>query len=160
MTIILWILIIILFLLSFAGLIFPIVPSILVLWGGFLVYVFGIDRGELSIWFWIGAITLTLFILISDFLASRFFVKKYGGSKWGEWTAAIGIIIGSFIYPPFGIIIVPFVLVFVVELILERDARHAAMVAVASLIAFLSSTFAKLIIQMLLIAWFFLEVLL
>ena len=158
MTIFLWILIIVLFLLSFVGLIFPLIPSVLVLWGGFLLYAFGIDRFELSVWFWVGASVLTIFILISDVIAGQYFVKKYGGSKWGERIAVIGVILGSFIYPPFGIIIVPFALVFITEYMVVRNLKHAALVSVASLLAFLSSTFAKFIVQLIMICWFSLEV--
>lgn len=41
MTIILWLLIIAAFMLAFVGLIKPIIPSVLVLWVGFLIYQFG-----------------------------------------------------------------------------------------------------------------------
>ena len=157
MTFILWTLIIALFVLSFVGLVFPIIPSILVLWGGFLLYTFGIESG-LSTWFWVGAVVLTIVIFVADLVASQFFVKKYGGSKWGERMAAIGVIVGSFVYPPFGIILVPFVLVFVAELISVRNVHHAMMVAIASIFAFLSSTLAKALIQLILIIWFFIEV--
>ncbi|WP_227936989.1 DUF456 domain-containing protein [Alkalihalobacillus deserti] len=158
MTIVLWILIIAFFILSFVGLIFPIIPSVAALWGGFLLYVFLIDAGELSVWFWIGTGLLTLLILGSDLIASQFFVKKYKGSKWGERMAAIGVILGSFIYPPIGLIVVPFILVFVAEMIASKNANHAVKVAIASLFAFLSSTFAKFIIQLVMISWFFIEV--
>ena len=40
MTIILWLLIIAAFMLAFVGLIKPIIPSVLVLWVGFLIYQF------------------------------------------------------------------------------------------------------------------------
>ncbi len=99
------------------------------------------------------------FDFAADLIASQFFVKKYGGSKWGERMAAIGVIIGSFVYPPFGVILVPFLLVFVTELMSAKNARHAFMVAIASLFAFLSSTFAKFVVQLLLIVWFVIEVL-
>ena len=72
--------------------------------------------------------------------------------------AAIGVIIGSFIYPPFGIILVPFILVFIAEMLVRKDPRHAGKVAIASLFAFLSSTFAKGVIQLFMIVWFFIEV--
>ncbi|WP_332692111.1 DUF456 domain-containing protein [Halalkalibacter lacteus] len=160
MTIVIWILIIALFLLSFIGLVFPIIPSVLVLWGGFLLYTFAINSGVLSLWFWIGAALLTLLILCADLIASQYFVKKYGGSKWGERMAAIGVIVGSFVYPPFGLIFVPFILVFVTELINEKNPQYAGKVAVASLLAFLSSTFAKFIIQLVMVVWFFMEVVL
>ncbi|MFC0561131.1 DUF456 domain-containing protein [Halalkalibacter alkalisediminis] len=158
MTFVLWVVIIALFILSFVGLIFPIIPSVLVLWGGFFLYVFFIETGELSVWFWIGTGLLTLLILISDLVASQYFVKKYKGSKWGEKMAAIGVIIGSFIYPPFGLILVPFILVFIAEMMVSKDANHAGKVAIASLFAFLSSTFAKGVIQIVMIIWFFIEV--
>ncbi|MDT8860479.1 DUF456 family protein [Alkalihalobacillus sp. MEB130] len=158
MTIIIWILIIALFVLSFAGLIFPIIPSILVLWGGFLLYAFAISGEVLSVWFWMGAIVLTAVILCADLIASQYFVKKYGGSKWGERMAAIGVIIGSFVYPPFGLIVVPFILVFIAEMASSKNAQQAVKVAIASLLAFLSSTFAKFVIQFVLIIWFVIEI--
>ncbi|MCL7747590.1 DUF456 domain-containing protein [Halalkalibacter alkaliphilus] len=156
MNILIWILIIALFVLSFVGLIFPIIPSVLVLWGGFLLYAFML--GSLSIWFWIGAGLLTVIILCADIIASQYFVKKYGGSKWGERMAAVGVIIGSFIYPPFGLILVPFLLVFITEFSSSKNGQHACKVAVASLVAFLSSTFAKFMIQLILIVWFMIEI--
>ncbi|MBP3952757.1 DUF456 domain-containing protein [Bacillus suaedae] len=157
MDVILWVLICILFVLSFVGLIFPIIPSILVLWGGFLLYLFGIG-GTLSPWFFIGAGLFTVLILIADLLVNQFFVKKYGGSKWSERVAAVAVIVGSFVYPPFGLLIIPFLAVFITEVIVTKNTKHASLVAVGSVFAFLSSTFAKGFIQLLLIGWFFIEV--
>jgi uncharacterized protein YqgC (DUF456 family) len=74
--------------------------------------------------------------------------------------AAIGVIVGSFVYPPFGLILVPFILVFVTELMNEKNAQQAMKVAIASLLAFLSSTFAKFIIQLVMVVWFLMEVVL
>ncbi len=48
MTAILWILIIIAFALAFIGLIKPVIPSLLMLWIGFLIYQFGFHDGRLS----------------------------------------------------------------------------------------------------------------
>ncbi len=48
MTAILWILIIIAFALAFIGLIKPVIPSLLMLWIGFLIYQFGFHEGRLS----------------------------------------------------------------------------------------------------------------
>ena len=46
MTAILWILIIIAFALAFIGLIKPVIPSLLMLWIGFLIYQFGFHEGR------------------------------------------------------------------------------------------------------------------
>ncbi|MDV2886515.1 hypothetical protein BTR22_03760 [Alkalihalophilus pseudofirmus] len=158
MEAVIWILIVALFILSFVGLLFPIVPSVLVLWAGFILYIFFIDGAALSVWFWIGAGVLTVLLFAADLIASQFFVKKYGGSKWSERMAAVGVIVGSFIMPPFGIILVPFALVFIAEFIATKDARQAVLVAIASFFAFLSGTVAKALVQAVLIIWFFIEV--
>nr|WP_308807739.1 DUF456 family protein [Alkalicoccobacillus plakortidis] len=86
------------------------------------------------------------------------FVKKYGGSKWGEWAGIIGVIFGSFVIPPFGVILVPFALVLIVELIIHRNMNNAFKIAFASFLAFLSGTLAKAVIQTVLIIWFLVEV--
>lgn len=160
MSILVWTLIILLFIASFAGFIFPIVPSVLVLWAGFGLYYVGISREELSIVFWIGMLLLTVIMFLADFLANSYFVKKYGGSKWGEWTAVIAIIAGSFVIPPFGIIVVPFLAVLAVELIILKNIKQAFLVAYATLVAFLSGTLAKIVIQLIMIGWFFAEAIL
>ncbi|CDQ19997.1 hypothetical protein SAMN05192559_10359 [Halobacillus karajensis] len=158
MDILIWVIIIACFIASFASVIFPIIPAPLVLWIGFLTYGFFIDGRELSIFFWIGAAVLTVLLIISDIIANSYFVKKYGGSKWGERAAAIGVIVGSFIIPPLGILIVPFVLVILVELVQKRAAEEAFKAAVGSFFGFLSGTVAKIVIQAMMIIWFFFEI--
>ena len=48
MTVLLWSLITIAFILAFVGLVKPVIPSVLVLWVGFLIYQFGFHNGRLS----------------------------------------------------------------------------------------------------------------
>ncbi|WP_101843690.1 DUF456 domain-containing protein [Halobacillus sp. Marseille-P3879] len=158
MDLLVWIVIILLFIASFASLIFPIIPGPLVIWGGFLAYQFLIDGERLSLVFWLAMIVLTILLIVSDIIANSYFVKKYGGSKWGERAAAVGVIIGSFIIPPFGIIIIPFTTVLIVELLQKKSAEEAGKAAVGSLFGFLSGSLAKIIIQLFMIIWFIIEV--
>ncbi|MCP3026335.1 DUF456 domain-containing protein [Halobacillus sp. A5] len=158
MDIIVWLIIILLFIASFASLIFPIIPGPLVLWLGFLAYQFFINSVNLSILFWIAMILLTVLLIVADIIANSYYVKKYGGSKWGERAAAVGVIVGSFVIPPFGIIVVPFVLVLIIELLQERSAQDAGKAALGSLFGFLSGSLAKILIQLFMIAWFFFEI--
>ncbi|MBH0228895.1 DUF456 domain-containing protein [Halobacillus yeomjeoni] len=158
MEIAIWIVIIICFIASFASVIFPIIPAPLVLWIGFLSYFFFIDNEALSLFFWIAMIGLTILLIVSDIIANSYFVKKYGGSKWGERMAAVGVIAGSFIIPPLGILIVPFVLVIITELIQKRSGNDAMKAAIGSLFGFLSGTFAKIVIQVIMIIWFFVDI--
>lgn len=153
-----WTLIIISFIAAFAGMIFPIIPSVLMLWLGFFLYQFLLTDVNIGWVFWIAMFILTVVLICADIIANSYFVKKYGGSKAGERIAAIGAIVGSFIIPPFGIVIVPFVAVFVTELMVKKTVKESFLAAVGSLIGFLSGTIAKIVIQLIMIIWFFIAI--
>lgn len=158
MTVILWCLIILMFILAFIGLVKPVIPSVLVMWIGFLIYQFGFQDGKLSWIFYISMIVLTLLIFLADFLMNKYFVGKYGGSKFGEYGAILGVIIGCFVLPPFGIVVIPFILVLVIELIQGYDFKQAIKVGCASIVAFLASTIAQAIIMIIMVSWFMLDI--
>jgi uncharacterized protein YqgC (DUF456 family) len=144
--------------LSFVGIIYPIIPSIVVLWGGFAVYRFLINSNELSIWFWSGMLVITVVLIAADIIANSYFVKKYGGSKTSERIATIATIIGSFIIPPFGIILIPFLAVLVTEYIVQKNWLKAIKVGSATVVAFLGGSIAKVLIQLLMIGIFIISV--
>lgn len=158
MDILLWILVIGLFVLSFVALVFPVLPSVTAVWAGFLVYHFFINSAELSWFFWISMGLITVVLLLADIFTGSIAVRKFGGSKWGERVAAVSIIIGSFIYPPFGIIIVPFIAVFIAEVWVKDTAANAFKAAIGTLIGFLSGQFAEAVLQIIMIIWFFLTI--
>ena len=158
LNIIIWVIIILLFLTSFAGIIFPIIPSPLGVWLGFLLYYFMISTEALSVVFWIAMVIFTIILIVSDIIANSYFVKRFGGSKWGERSAAVAVIAGSFIMPPFGVILVPFAAVLIVELIQKKSFKEAIIASIGSLIGFLSGSFAKVVILLIMIVWFFIAV--
>ncbi len=159
MDILWWIIIGASFILGFAGLVFPVVPSILMFWVGFLVFHFAVDGEALSWMFWLIVFVLTLLVLFSDFIANSYFVKRYGGTKRGEYAAIAGVIVGMFLYPPFGVIFVPFVFVLVVEAIGSRDMNQAFKASIGSLLAFLSSAIFNAVIYAIMTIWFLLDAL-
>lgn len=158
MTMLLWLIVVAAFAAAFLGLVMPMIPGVLMMWIGFFIYQFCIDSHELSWFFWLAMITLTVLSLVSDYVAGGYFIKKYGGSKPGEITAAVGVFVGSFIFPPLGIILVPLIAVFIVELIAFKDASQAVKSSIGSLLGFLTSTGAKLFILIIMTVWFFLDV--
>ncbi|HAL10543.1 MAG TPA: DUF456 domain-containing protein [Staphylococcus sp.] len=158
MTTISWLLIILMFAIAFIGLIKPIIPSVLFLWVGYFIYHFAIDSSKLSWVFWTVMVLFTIFMILSDIIMNSYFVKKFGGSKLGETMAAVGVIIGCFVFPPFGIILVPFVLVFVTEIIQKNDITAATNASIGSLLGFLTSSIAKALIMIVMIIWFFIDI--
>ncbi|GIO06021.1 DUF456 domain-containing protein [Brevibacillus reuszeri] len=158
MDIVLWIIVIALFVLSIAGIFLPVLPDTILLWGGFLLYHFFIaDPGAgLPASFWWGMAVLSVLLYGADLLTNMFFVKKYGGSKWSSMAAVIGIILGIFLFPPFGMLIMPFVLVVLVELLIQKQSLEKAIRAgFGSLIGFLGSAVVKVVLQVAMIIWFF-----
>ena len=123
-----------------------------------MMYHFGINPNGLSWFSWTMFVVMTFFLFVADYLVNLHFVAKAGGSKWGMRVATIGLIVGSFVIPPFGVIIVPFVLVLLAEMLQKKTFLESFNVAFATLIAFLSGTIAKAIIQVLMIGVFVLEV--
>ncbi|MCM2532331.1 DUF456 domain-containing protein [Neobacillus pocheonensis] len=156
--IILWVIILACFIFSFLGLVYPIIPSVLVIWVGVVLYHFGINPNKLSWISWTILVLLTILLFLADYLVNLHFVDKAGGSKWGMRAATIGLIVGSFVIPPFGVIIVPFALVLIAEMIQKKTFQESIKVAFATLIAFLSGTFAKAIIQLIMIGVFVFDV--
>ncbi|UIO40304.1 DUF456 domain-containing protein [Brevibacillus brevis] len=158
MEILLWVVVVLLFLLSIAGIFLPVLPDTILLWGGFLLYHFFIaDPGAgLPASFWWGMVVLSILLYGADLLTNMYFVKKYGGSKWSSIAAAAGIILGIFVFPPFGMLILPFVFVVLVELMVQKQSMERAVKAgVGSLIGFLGSAVVKVILQVTMIIWFF-----
>lgn len=153
-----WILIVACFILSFVGLVYPIIPAVLLIWIGTLIYHFGINPEELSLGTWIILVVLTLLLFLADYLANLHFVEKAGASKWGTRAATIGLIVGSFVIPPFGVIIVPFVFVLISEMVQKKTVEESLKVALATFIAFLSGTFAKGVIQLMMIGVFIIDI--
>ncbi|MDZ7834732.1 MAG: DUF456 family protein [Alkalibacterium sp.] len=158
MEIILWILVIGLFITSFIALAFPVLPSVFAVWGGFLIYHFFINSGELTVFFWISMTALTAILLLADVFTGSLAVKRFGGSKLGERVAAVTVILGAFVYPPFGIIALPFIAVLIAEYWKKKDLSSALRAAIGSLIGFLSGKVAEGIIQFIMIGWFFLVI--
>ncbi|PFK30715.1 hypothetical protein COI93_21930 [Bacillus cereus] len=154
MTVLLTLCIIACFIVSFIAFIYPIIPGILGLWAGYLIYHFGINDGELTTSFWILQIIFTVIIFIADFIANGYFLKKYGSTKWSERVGMISIIVGSFFFPPFGLIIIPFLSVFMTEIMHKKTPKEAFMVGIATVVGFLSSTVAKAILQIIMIIIF------
>lgn len=149
---------ILLFIISFVGLFVPIIPGVVMLWGGFILYHFALDSASLSALFWIAMALFTVLMFMADFVTNHYFVHKLGGSRRSQWGAVIGVIVGAFVYPPFGLIAVPFLVVFIIEILQHRSAKEAAYAALGALFGFLSGAIAKGFIQVVMIVWFIIDI--
>lgn len=155
MSILAWILIILSFVIAFIGLVYPIIPSVLFIFLGFIFYGIFYEFCDLAWWFWVIEILLTVLLFSADTLSNIVGVKKFGGSKAGMWGSTIGLLIGPFVIPFAGIILGPFLGAVIAELIVTRSSiKNAVLSGVGSLVGFLTSIVTKGIIQVIMILLF------
>jgi uncharacterized protein len=160
MDVLYWSLIIALFIVAFVGLIYPIIPSLVFVVGGFLLYGIFYSFEPFTWFFWAIQIMFILLLFSADYMANMIGVKKYGGTKAGIWGSTIGLLVGPFIIPIFGIIIGPFLGAVIAELVIHRKGVVEAMkIGVGSVLGFVGSVIAKAIIQIFMIIYFLFYVL-
>ncbi|USK58815.1 DUF456 domain-containing protein [Peribacillus asahii] len=156
MDILYWTVVITMFIIGFIGLIYPIIPSVLFIFAGFILYGFFYSFEPFHWLFWTIQILFVLLLFMADYVANMIGVKKYGGSKAGIWGSTIGLLVGPFVIPAFGIIIGPFIGAILAELLVhKRDLWTASKIGFGSVIGFISSVLTKSIIQIVMVGYFF-----
>ncbi|MHA6259487.1 DUF456 domain-containing protein [Sporosarcina sp. CAU 1771] len=144
MEIIGWLIAIVFFVVAFAGLIYPIIPSALFMALGFLAYGFVVSFDEMNWFFWVIQVLFIILLFGADVLSSLVGVKKFGGSKAGMWGSTIGLLVGPFVIPVAGILIGPVLGAVLAELIVTRSGlKQSIKTGVGSLIGFLTSIITK-----------------
>ncbi|WP_108670787.1 DUF456 domain-containing protein [Peribacillus acanthi] len=160
MDIVFWIIISLMFLVGFVGLIYPIIPSVLFIFGGILLYGVFFSFEPFNWFFWTVQGTFVIMLFAADYLANLIGVKKYGGSKAGIWGSTIGLIVGPIIIPIFGLIIGPFAGAVIAEIIVhKKDFPTALKIGFGSVVGFISSVITKGIIQAVMVIYFLFVVL-
>ncbi|CEG22972.1 hypothetical protein BN1080_01910 [Planococcus massiliensis] len=159
MEIFAWIVILLFFAVGFVGLVYPIIPAVLFIFGGFVVYGLFFEFSDLPWWFWLIESLFVVLLFGADALANAFGVKKFGGSKAGLWGSTIGLIVGPFVIPIAGILVGPFLGAILAELIFNKSTiKQSVKSGIGSVVGFITSVFTKGIIQIIMVALFFLVI--
>ncbi len=159
MEIIGWIVILLSFVIGFIGLVYPIIPAVLFIFGGFVMYGLFFSFSDLPWWFWAIQILFVILLFGADTIANAFGVKKFGGSRAGLWGSTIGLIVGPFILPIIGILIGPFLGAIIAEILFNKSSlKKSFLSGVGSVVGFITSVFTKGIIQVVMIIIFFITI--
>ena len=133
--------------LGIIGCFVPIIPGPPISYGALLVFHFfssyNIDENTLWIWALI-VIAVTVF----DLWIQIYGVKKFGGTKKAVNGSIIGLIIGIFLFPPFGIIIGPFLGALIGAKMDNSDFNKALKIAIGAFAGFILGTLVKLSVSL------------
>lgn len=80
---------------------------------------------------------------ILDYISPMLGTKYTGGSKWGNRGCMIGTVIGLFVFPPWGILIGPFIGAVVGELMSGKQSKEAFQAGLGAFWGFLFSVVVK-----------------
>jgi uncharacterized protein YqgC (DUF456 family) len=137
----------------------PVLPGPITSWFGLLfLYLTSIIPINYSVLIITFIIAIGIFIL--DYFIPAMGAKRFGGSKYGVIGTTIGLLLGLIFFPPFGIIIGPFLGALVGELIYGTKSNIAIKAAFGSLLGLLTSVFLKFFIALIyagLFIWVFSE---
>lgn len=140
-----------LILLGFVGVVLPAIPGAPLALIGLLI--FKLFSGDCSFG-WEIIIIAGVFVIIGailDYVLPVALTKKFGGTKYGVWGSILGLIAGLF-FPPFGLIIGPFLGAFIGELIFApKNVNGALKSAFGSFIGFIINTGFDLILCLVLL---------
>lgn len=143
-------------LVGIVGCLLPIIPGPPLNYIGLLLLHFTskyqFENKFLIIW---AIITVAVYAL--DMVIPVWGTKKFGGSKRGVWGSVIGLLIGLFFFPPFGIIIGPFTGAVIGELTTGKDSSDAFKSGFGAFIGFITGTVLKLATSGMMTWYFFKE---
>ncbi len=130
----------VLLLLGVVGSVIPVLPGPLLSYIAVLICHFFIASINVDSLILIGVAVAVISIL--DYFLQIYGVKKAGGGKYAITGSAIGMLLGVFLFPPFGILGGAFIGAYIGAKI-EMD-KHAVKIALGSLLGFITGTILKL----------------
>jgi len=103
------------------------------------------NLSSIFLWIWAG---IVIAITVMDYILPSILARQFGGSRFAAIGSFLGLIVGIFFFPPWGMIIGPFLGAFAGEMIHNRnDDKKAVKVAFGAFLSFIVGTGAKLIVS-------------
>ncbi len=87
---------------------------------------------------------LVAVIQLIDFVIPLLGTKYSGGSKWGNWGCALGVVVGMFILPPWGVIFGPLVGAVIGELLGGKASDEAMKAGLGAFVGFVLGVIVKI----------------
>ncbi|OWZ84393.1 DUF456 domain-containing protein [Natranaerobius trueperi] len=147
-----------LFILGLIGTFLPVMPGVLLIWIGMFIYGILTEFQELTATFFLIQGLAALLVLLIDYIASAWGVQKFGGSRIAMLSAVVGLFIGVLFFNIPGFIFGPFLGALIAELVRGLPIDKAILSGLGTLIGLLGGILLKLIIEIIMIIWFFIAI--
>jgi len=145
MGIVLIILAFVLLIIGIIGAVVPGLPGLPLSFIGLLLVQWSGYGGFTSTFLWVWA-GITVFITVMDYILPSLLARRFGGSRAAAIGSFVGLVVGIFFFPPWGMIAGTFLGALAGELIHNRENKAQALkAACGALLAFIAGTGAKLI---------------
>lgn len=128
---------------GFIGSFLPVVPGTPITYCGLLTLQLAIQ--PFSVTFLVVWALIVAVIMVLDNVIPAYGTKKFGGSAYGIWGSLLGMLVGIFFFPPFGIIFGHLIGAFAGELIGGKTSDRALKSALGSFAGLLANTLMKVI---------------
>lgn len=151
-----WVIVVLLFVIGMLGAVYPILPGAVAIYAAFFVYGFMVSFKPFGWMFWTIQTLIVAVLFIADYAVNAWGVKRYGGSRASVIGSTVGVIIGPFVIPAFGLVIGPFAGAVIGELIAGSDLNRSVKVGWGSLVGLFTSVVVKIVLQALMIVLFLL----
>lgn len=136
------------------GCILPLIPGPPLGYAALMIAQYTLDK-PFTTRFMVVWLILVFLVTLLDYYVPIWGTRKFGGSKSGIWGSTVGLIIGLFFFPPFGIIAGPFIGAVVGELLIGKDMQRALKSGLGSFLGFITGTIMKLAVSLFLGFHFF-----
>ena len=136
------------------GAVAPVLPGPVLSYTGLVLLHFTSQASFSSTFLILWAVIAGLVFLV-DYFLPIWGVKNRGGSNKGIWGASLGMIVGIFLFPPFGLILGPFFGAIIGEMINQTGSDKWWNIGLGSLIGFLVGTVLKLVTSAIMAFYFF-----
>jgi uncharacterized protein YqgC (DUF456 family) len=136
------------------GTMLPGLPGMPLVLGGIALFAIGTQFR------YIGSVQFAVFVflgllgLVLNYLGQLFGARRFGASRAGMLGAIVGLVVGLFVFPPFGLVIGPLTGAIVAELVNGREMNAALRSGVGVVIGYLFGSLAEVLIAIIMTGWF------
>jgi uncharacterized protein YqgC (DUF456 family) len=143
-------------LIGVAGSLLPILPGTPVSYIGLLLLL-AVDGCSFSVQFMLIILALVVLQQILNYIIPIWGVKKYGGSKAGQWGGVLGLLVGL-LFMPWGMIVGPFVGAVLGEMMAGKNTSDSLKAGFGSFVGNLLTTVSGLVLSGVMAYYYFAEV--